>query len=178
LKTAADHRSRRLIRRGFTLIDLFVTIAVVAVVAAIIAPGMANDDRLRLMAASNVMTSDIELAQVMTISFPNDPIVVRFDPDNATYWLARPADPDTPIARQDNGQPYEVVLGQDRASSAVGVTFELTDVTADTLTFNSLGGMADLTTAPSITLTLGTRWIQLDVATTTGSITETAGVDE
>ena len=69
-------------RCGFTLIDLMVTIAVLAVAAAVIVPGVSNNDRLRLMAAANVMTSDLELAQVMTISFPNDPIVVRFDPDN------------------------------------------------------------------------------------------------
>src|SRR5262245_48745623 len=98
--TAHRHAASR--RRGFTLIDLMVTIAVLAVAAAVIIPGVSNNDRLRLMAAANVMTSDIELAQVMTISFPNDPIVVRFDPDNATYWLARPADPDTPISREDN----------------------------------------------------------------------------
>jgi hypothetical protein len=154
-----------------------VTIAVLAVAAAVIVPGVSNNDRLRLMAAANVMTSDIELAQVMTISFPNDPIVVRFDPDNATYWLARPADPETPILRDDNGQPYLVVLGEQRASSAAGVAFTLSDVAADTLTFSALGGMADLTSAPSVTLRIDTRWIRLDVATTTGTITEVAGND-
>jgi prepilin-type N-terminal cleavage/methylation domain-containing protein len=160
---------------GFTLIDLLVTVSIIAVVAAIVVPSMGDDKSLRLMAAAKVMTSDIELAQVMTIAFPDDPIVVRFDPGNDQYWLARPADPDTPIIRADSSKPYLVVIGQHRASSAAGVTYAVVDADANTLAFNALGGVVDMTAAPSVTLSLGDRWIRLDVASTTGTITEAAG---
>src|SRR5688572_2454757 len=105
-------------RAAFTLIEVLVALTLVAALAAIVAPMFSDDSRLRVMAASSIISSDIELAQVMTISHPDNPVVVCFDPGNASYWLAYAADPDTPLSREDTGEPYQVTLGLDRARSA------------------------------------------------------------
>ena len=160
---------------GFTLIDLMVTLTIIAVMAAVLFPRMNDDGRLRLIAGSRLLASDIEMAQIMTISNPADPIVVKFDPALGTYWLATAADPDNPILRPGATQLYKVVFGQGRGRTAKDVTFALTDVTDNTLTFNEQGGMLDPTVEPKIKLMRGSRWITLTISTMTGTISETAG---
>src|SRR5688572_18314175 len=84
-------------QRAFTLLEMLVTMVIAATVAAIVAPMFSDDSRLRVMAASSIVASDIELAQVMTISRPDKPVVVSFDADGATYWLAYASSPGTAL---------------------------------------------------------------------------------
>jgi prepilin-type N-terminal cleavage/methylation domain-containing protein len=161
--------------RAFTLLEVLVVITILATAVMIVMPTMTNDTRLRLMAASTILTSDIELAQVMTIARPDEAVVVRFDAAGDRYWLAPAADPETPIDRADNGDPYVVVLGAGRASAATNVTFTLQDVTDGTLAFDAHGGILDFTAEPLITLGLDGEWIRLDVSASTGSVRETYG---
>lgn len=163
------------LRRAVTLIDLMVTITIILVAASILLPEFSNDSRLRLMGAARMLTSDIEMAQVMTISNPQRPTIVRFDGTNAKYWLAYADTPETPIPGPGASGPYEVIFGNGRAQSAEGVSFTLNDIPDEKLVFNALGGIDDLTAQPIITLNRDTRWIKLSVAPTTGTITETSG---
>ncbi len=160
---------------GFTLIDLLVTITIIAVVAAIVVPALMDQDRSRLMAGAVLLASDLELAQVMTISNPRQPVVVRFKPAEAKYWLAYAATPCVPIPRNESGEPYLVIFGQGRASTAAGVSMSVDQIAGDTLTFLPQGGLADFTAQPTITLTIDERWVTLAIAPTTGTISETAG---
>ncbi len=171
-------RSRRRHDRqtgGFTLIDLMVTLTIIAVMATVLLPRMDDGGRLRLMAGARLLASDIEMAQIMTISNPADPIVVKFEPTLGTYWLAPASDPDTPILRPGATQVYKVVFGHGRGRTAKDVTLALTDVTDNTLAFNEQGGILDPTVEPQIKLMRGSRWITLNVSTMTGSISETSG---
>jgi prepilin-type N-terminal cleavage/methylation domain-containing protein len=162
-------------RRGFSLLEVLMTMTIIAMVAVIILPEVSDDARLRIMAASAILTSDIEYAQVCTITYPDDPVVVRFDNDGLTYWLAPAATPDVPIAREDTGEPYLVTLGGGRAASADGASFEVTDLAADTITFNAYGGLEDFDSSPSIDLKCGDVTVTLLIAPTTGTVTETDG---
>ncbi len=167
-----DSSRSNTVRRGFTLMELMMTITIIIVAGALVMPKLSDDTQLRLVAAASILTSDIELAQVMTISHPADAVVVQFDPDNDQYWLAYADVPDTPIPRPDNGRPYLIVFGQDRARSAAGVSLSLTEVTDNTLAFDAQGGVADISARPVIRLSLGTRFIDLQIASTTGTITQ------
>ncbi len=160
---------------GFTLIDLMMTLTIIAVMATVLIPRLGDGGRVRLIAGSRVLSSDIEMAQIMTISNPTAPIVVKFEPSNSRYWLAPASDPDNPILRPGATQLYRVTFGKGRGRTANEVTFELTDVTDDILKFNEQGGVSDPTTAPEIKLIHGQRWIKLNVSTMTGRISETAG---
>ena len=167
-------RRRREPEGGFALIDLMVTLTIVAIMAAVLFPRIADDDHLRLTAAARLIASDIEMAQVMTISNPAEPIIVKFEP-GGTYWLAPAADPDTPIVRSGAIQPYRVVFGQGRGRTAADVTLVLTDLENNTLSFNEQGGLVDLNLQPEIKLVHGSEWVKLTLSTMTGTITETAG---
>lgn len=159
-------------RRAFTLLELMITVTIIAVVASVVVPMLKDDNRVRVIAAAGLISSDLELAQVMTISYPKDPVVVRFDPENRAYWLAFASDPETPIARNDTGQPYRVVLGESRAITAQGVSFELKDVADNTIEFNAQGGLMEFASAPEIVLTRGDSSMSLAIAASTGTITQ------
>ncbi len=166
----------RTIRSAFTLFEMLITITILALVIVMAAPSFTDDSRLRLMAASSIMTSDIELAQVMTIAAPEDPVIVQFVPDTSTYWLAYADTPTTPLTRVDTGEDYLVTLGVGRASSAEGVTFTISDFPDDDqLEFNAQGGLTDFTLTPQITLNHDDESIILTVAPTTGTVTESEG---
>jgi|SoiMetStandDraft_5_1073268.scaffolds.fasta_scaffold31755_2 prepilin-type N-terminal cleavage/methylation domain-containing protein len=160
-------------RRGaFTLIEVLVALTLVAAIAAVVAPMFSDDSRLRVMAASGIIRSDIELAQVMTISHPDNPVVVCFDPDNATYWLAYATDPTTPLPREDTGEPYQVTLGVDRARSAAGVSLAVEQMTSNRIEFAAHGGLTTFTTTPLIKIICGAQGIQLSIKPATGTVTE------
>ena len=92
-------RSHARRRTAFTLLELMVSVTIIAVAAAAVIPSYSDSGRARVIAATSIITSDIELAQVMTISYPSEPVVVRFDPAQNRYWLAYADSPETPIAR-------------------------------------------------------------------------------
>jgi type II secretory pathway pseudopilin PulG len=162
-------------RPGFTLFDLMITITVMIIMAAVLIPHLQDNTQLRIIAASRLLSSDIEVAQVMTIGNPQEPIVVRLSPDDHEYWLATAADPETPIKRPGSVEDYRVTFGKGRARSAAGVQIALVDLPHNALAFNAQGGVAELNTQPEIKLLLGTRWIKLGIAPITGSISETDG---
>ncbi len=160
-------------QRGFTLLELMVALTIIAVVAVTVMPQFRNEDRLRVIAAAQILTSDIEAAQVMTISYPEQPVVVRFDTAAGQYWLAESATPDTPILHQPTGVEYLVEFGVGRAAAANGVTITVSNTTDDTIEFDSNGGLMDFTSAPAIRLQRGEAIIELIIAPTTGSVIET-----
>ena len=154
-----------------------VTLTIVAVMATVLIPRLQDQGRLRLIAGSRLLSSDIEMAQIMTISNPAGPIVIKFQQGTGTYWLASAADPDTPILRPGAVQQYLVKFGEGRGRTARGVTFGLIDLPNDILSFNEQGGLTDPTIQPRIKLMHDSRWIKLSISSTTGSITEMADND-
>jgi prepilin-type N-terminal cleavage/methylation domain-containing protein len=165
---------------GFSLIELLITIGIIVLIAALVVPSLKDDREVRLIAASRILGSDLELAQVMTISDPLNPVVVRFVPSQGQYWLAHAASSDTPIKQPGNLRDYVVVFGEGLAEGAAGVTMQVSGLSSDTLTFNAHGGVDNLiaNTSPAIRLIDGPRWIQLNISPITGTITETTEFTE
>lgn len=166
-------RSRSVL--AFSLLELLVTIVILALATATVAPMFGDDARLRVMAAAQLVASDIELAQTMSISYPDEPVVVRFDVANNRYWLAYASMPDEPLLQPNSGAPYLVVFGEGRAASARDVTILLDQVTDDMLQFDSSGGLTDFSVTPLIQLSLGGDAITLSIAPMTGTVRENEG---
>jgi hypothetical protein len=155
-----------------------ITVTIIAIIASVVVPMLNDDNRVRLMAAAGILSSDIELAQVMTLSYPKDPVIVRFDPENERYWLAFLSDPETPMSRNDTGQPYLVVFGEERAATAQGVGFRLNNVKDDALIFDAQGALVDFGSTPQIELNRGEAAITLAISASTGTITQLNGTLE
>jgi hypothetical protein len=162
--------------RGLSLIDIMMTMAILAVVAAIVVPMSAGNDRVRVRAALNLMISDIEFAQSMTISFPKDPTIIVFTPADDSYFLARESDDSTPLSRLDNGEPYFVRMGEGRAFAAEDVDLTVDGVPGNQLAFSPHGGLASLSAMPVITFSIGSgagaTEAELHIDAMTGTITE------
>lgn len=153
------------------------TITILILVAVLVVPSLKDDRQVRLIAASRILGSDLELAQVMTISDPLNPVVVRFEPNKGKYWLAHATNPDKPIDRPGTNTEYVVQFGKGVAEGAAGVTMLVTGLPSDTLTFNAHGGVDNViaNSTPAIRLIPGRRWIQLNISPITGTISETTG---
>jgi len=161
--------------RGFTLFELMVTVTIAVILASMALPMLRNDDRIRLIAAASLVTSDIEFAQSLTIAKPAEPLVIMFDEDADSYHIGLVNQEETPITREDTGEPYLVVFGQGRATAAEGVDLSVSDMNKGGLQFDTHGGLFEFNITPVITLQSGDHWLQLTVSATTGSINETSG---
>lgn len=166
-----EPRLRAAARCGFTLLEMLVAITILAMTATLVIPMVTSDTAVRLRAASVVVRSDIELAQVMTSADPGDPVVVVFNVDGKSYTLCYASDPTTPITRQSGG-PYQETMGVGRLASCTNVLYALTDIPDETLMFNAHGGLEDFTLNPIVTLMLDGETVQLLIAPTTGTISE------
>lgn len=156
---------------GFTLLEMIIAVSIMAVVATLALPLLGSDTHARIRAASVVLRSDIEYAQVMTCADPTDPVVVVFNADGKSYSLAALSDTTTPILRSD-GTAYTETMGNGRLRSSDAVMFTLTDVPDNILEFNPQGGLADFTLDPAILLMLDTEQVRITIAPTTGTVSE------
>lgn len=120
------HRSPRLprTRRAFTLIDMLMTLAVLGVALLVAVSASGPSGRIRLLAASQQLASDIESAREYSVSRPSDLTGVRFATAGDGYWLARESATETPITKSD-GTPYATTFGQGRSALLLGVTVTL-----------------------------------------------------
>lgn len=153
-------------------------VSIIAMVAVIVLPMLTNNTRLRLQAAAAIVSSDIELAQVMTMAQPDEPIIVRFDNANARYWLAHLDSPDTPISHPQTGEPYLVEFGTGRARTVGSVILNarLSLSGNNDLRFAPHGGLHNFSFTPAINIGIPQsdqiHWIRIRIDTNTGSMSE------
>lgn len=163
--------------RGITLIDMLMTIAILAVVAAVAVPALSGNDQLRIRAAGDILQSDIEFAQTMTIAHPADPVVLLVVPAQGQWYLAHESDTSTPLVRPDTGEPYVVTLGEGRARMATGVGIQTTNMPVNQMTFDPVGGLKYHTSSPELRLSMSgvasSPRLRLAVHHMTGTITRT-----
>lgn len=153
-------------RRGFSLINLLITVAIMAIVAAAVTPSIASGNQIGLTSAASLLASDLEYAQSLSLADPENPAMVRFEASEGRYWVSRASNPDTPIPRPVTGEAYVVVLGQGEARHAAGVTMTLSGVVDDRLAFDTMGRLATGSDA-AITMSSpsGTRVVRVGAST-------------
>jgi hypothetical protein len=100
-------------RAAFTLIDLMVTLAVLAIVLIVAMPSFAPDNRTRLVAAANLFIADLNNARALSVQNPADPVRVVIAEKGAGYFLARASDPGAAIDLPTGvGGQYAVLFGE------------------------------------------------------------------
>lgn len=125
-------------RRGYTLVEVMMVVVVAAIlfIAAMPDQSVAESQRGRNFATR--IESDIAYAQNRSIADPTDPTVLRVDPVNNKYWLAKQSDTTAPIAHHRTGDSYVVETTNTRdfrGVDIVGVDFN----GDDTLQFDGSG---------------------------------------
>ena len=131
-------RSHRARRHGFSLVELTVTVAVLATVAMVMVPLAGRESGSRLTAATSMLRDDLEQARHRTVVDPATPIALILDADGAGWMLAND-DRTRPILRAD-GRPWRVRFGTDVAAALEGVQVRRLDAPAtSSITFDAEG---------------------------------------
>jgi len=165
-------RSARPSRRGFTVVELLIALAILAVAVGIVVPSLEPNDRARLVAAADMVAADLEYAQALSVSNPDDLAHVKFDPAapaGPTWWVGVASAPNTPILKPFTTTPYRVTLGDGAAASLTGISISLIGVT-DTVAFDAFGRLTT-TTPARVRLTNGGGSLDVVVNDVTGFVT-------
>ena len=157
-----------IVRHGFTMIELLVVVAILAIAAAIVVPMASSAGSMQLRAAVNMVAADLEYAKSMSIS-RGQRYAVIFDKTAGVYYRYRVVDQGENPIRHPITQKLEYVvsfqsdarLGQVKIA---GVNFN----GMDKVSFDSLGSPFDGTGA-----NLNTGVITLQA----GGITRTVNVE-
>ena len=155
-------------RRAFTMIELMISLSVLAIACALIIPLSGSTTLARADAAARILRADIEYAQVRTIAHPDDPVSIVLAEDGSGWWVARSSDPGVPLPHERTGEPYEVILGQGRASMTTSVAVESKGLHGRMLHFDSLGGLSGHVADPVFSLRCETSEVRLTVHASTG----------
>jgi len=98
-------------RRGFTYIELMIAVVVVAILVVAALPDEQASAGEEGRQFARKYEADVAFARSLTIARPDDPVVLKVDPANDRYWLARRSTPDTPIQHPRTKRPYIVQAG-------------------------------------------------------------------
>jgi prepilin-type N-terminal cleavage/methylation domain-containing protein len=166
----------RIVRHGFTMIELLVVVAILAIAAAIVVPMASSAGSMQLRAAVNMVAADLEYAKSMSISRGQRYAVQFFDVVGGIYHQYKVVDQNGNAVRHPITQKAEYVvsfqndsrLGQVEIS---GVNFNGTDkISFDSLGSPFDGNGANLNTGV-ITLQAGGITRTVNVEPVTGYIT-------
>ncbi len=126
-----QHRSVHPAAPGFSLIELVMVVAVVAIASALIVPRLGSDHRTRLVWAAEMLAADLQAAQSESMAHPDDPRVITMAADGTCYGIAAASDPTVPITNPLDGQPWMVHFGKDRGRHIPGVVMPTNNVGND-----------------------------------------------
>jgi len=140
---------------GFSLLELTLVLAIIAVIASLAAPRFSNASaRQRVAAAANRIEADIKLAQARARA-SSSAYTITFENDNVTYTLNNTDATLTSVTHLDR-QPYQVAL--------TSVTFG----GSRTITFNGYG-LPDH--GGTLVVSDGESEVTLAIDATTGQVT-------
>ncbi len=155
--------------RGMTLIEMTMTMVILAIVASVVLPLMGDDSHGRIGAATILLRNDLEQARFRTVADPGNPLAFRIDEDQKGWKLIDPLDPSRTITR-DDGSSWAIRSGEGRGVGMLGVEFELDGIAQSTLEFDESGAILDRSAAPIITITCQQRTRTLKIGAVTGII--------
>lgn len=153
---------------GFSLLEILIVVACIAVAALLVMPMAASTDGSKLRAAGRLLLADLELAQHRSMASSLDPCAIVFEPAQQRYYIARTSNLAAPITITDTGLSTLTTFGQDRAAALEGVTIDHLSVGGDNrLVFTALGAL-DQGSDATITLRKGSATLRITLDANTG----------
>ncbi len=129
-------------RRGLSLLELMLVVAVLALVGALIMPMAVRGDSVTADATARLLASDLEHAQMLALSRPDLRVAVSIDSDEQGWRIVDADVPTIPlIDRVDDGDPgrtLAVRCGEGRASFGIGA---MVRPGGSLIVFDPLGGL-------------------------------------
>jgi prepilin-type N-terminal cleavage/methylation domain-containing protein len=165
----------RIVRHGFTMIELLIVMAILAIAAAIVVPMASSAGSMQLRAAVNIVAADLEYAKSLSIS-RGQKYAVIFDKTTESYRVTD--ETGTTISHPvKKGFPFVVDFRNDGRLAGVDivdVSFDgLAAVSFDSLgsPYHGTGGSAASLNSGVITVRAGGLTRTVNVEAVTGYIT-------
>jgi prepilin-type N-terminal cleavage/methylation domain-containing protein len=174
------HTRHRSNLAAFTMIEILIVVAILAISAMVVVPMIGSRSDLRLAAAARKVTADLQYIQALAISTQSRHFI-RYS-SNQYEVLTRPSTTLVPLTHPIDRGDFTVRFNDSSIPELTGVTLDLTTVGAGTvlcfddqgtpLSFNTTTATTStLTTRVVMTLRSGGRFVTVNVEPYTGEIT-------
>ena len=135
------HSLRSRHRCGFTLVELVIVVGIMVIMAMFTFPMIQDGRSSGVKAATSILQSDLERAQVMAMAHPDTRIGIQFDSDGGGWKIVNADSPGSALLDEFSGSPISIRLGQARGQVAEGVQIQTTGLSGNLLVFGALGGL-------------------------------------
>ena len=156
-------------QRGFTLIELVLSLGILGILATLAAPMFGNNEALEIDVAKRLLISDLEYSQILAITYPRETVALVIDESGKGWHIATSSNPTVPLNDSITGEPLITFLGEGSATSASNITIE-SNASNSMIAFDQNGGLVDFTQVIEITLQIGEVTSVIQISPTTGSI--------
>lgn len=148
---------------AFTLAEMLVVIAILAIVAAVVLPRMVGSSDMQARSAARVMMADLEYAQSVAIT-GQAPITVTFSIAGNSYTVSNASGP---LIHPITKKTYVIELGEVKGMESVSIA-SASFGGASSMTFDALGAPDN---SGTVTITAGAHTYSVNVAPVVGRIT-------
>jgi prepilin-type N-terminal cleavage/methylation domain-containing protein len=155
--------------RGFTLIELVLSIGIMAMLAILAAPMFGSNEALQLDVTRRLLISDLEYSQILAITNPEDAVALVIDDSGDGWHIATISNPEVPLNDSITGEPLVTILGEGSATAASAITI-VSNTSNNMIAFDQNGGLVDFTQVAEITLQIENVTSVIQISPTTGSI--------
>lgn len=152
-------------KRGYSTIELLLAISILVLSCSLVIPMIGNAAKSSLNDARRLLVSDIELAQSMAITRPEDGIVLVIQENG--WHIALEDTPNEPMKNELNGEPIQTICGVGSAISTQNVKLA-TNLDEQTIPFNQHGGIDMFSGLAEVTLSLDAQTELVTIHPTTG----------
>ena len=125
-------------RRAFTITELLVVVAVLAIASTLVIPLMDDGESTALRAAAELLAADIEEVQARTLADPEQATCLVPHPEGKGWYVALEASPGVPITSID-GSPLTRVFGTGALASGASIQLDAPELPMDRLVFDDQG---------------------------------------
>ena len=148
---------------AFTLTEMLVVIAILAIVAAVVLPRMVGSTDIQARSAARVMMADLEYAQSVAIT-SQTPITVTFSTAGNSYTVSNASGP---LIHPITKKTYVVELGETKGMESVCIA-SASFGGAPSMTFDALGAPDN---SGTVTIAAGAHTYLVSVAPVVGRVT-------